>query len=66
MKTEFNKKIETLKSTKVKLEIQLKNLKTHLENPMLSFARRMNQTENRTIRLEDKVEGLDEISKEYD
>lgn len=34
MKTEFNKKIETLKSTKVKLEIQLKNLKTHLENPM--------------------------------
>ena len=45
---------------------ELKNPRTYLENSKGSLTGRMNQTEDRISGLEDKVDDLDQIRKEYE
>lgn len=47
----------------VEMKTQLKNLKTQLENPQGSRTSRINQAEDRTSVLKDKIANLDKMSK---
>lgn len=64
LKTKYNKEIEILVRTQVVIKKELKNLKTS-ENSGQSLTSRMDQVEDRTSELADKVEELDNPHKEY-
>lgn len=61
---EFNKEIETLKTTQAEMRIESKNNNWTI-NSKESVTSKMNQ-EDRISELEDKVLDLDNIHKEYE
>ena len=65
LRTEFNKEIEILKRTQDEMKMELKNPTTYLDNSKGSLTGRMNQAEDRISGLENKVDDLDQIRKEY-
>lgn len=64
LRAEFNQAVETLKRTQTEMKMEWKTPVTQLGNPKESLAGRMDQAEDRTSDLKDKVEGLDQITKQ--
>lgn len=60
----FNKAMEALKRTQTAMKVELENTIVQLKNWKKSLIRRMIQAEDRISGLKDKIEDLDQISKE--
>lgn len=65
LRTEFNQETETLKSTLGEMKVSLRNPIAQQQNSKECLTYRMNQTEGKLSDFEDKIEGVDQISKEH-
>lgn len=64
LRAEFNQAIETPKRTQTEMKMEWEIPVSQLGNPKESLAGRMDQAEDRTSDLKDKVEDLDQITKQ--